>query len=116
MNTFEFPVVAITSALSITIVRYVLCRLEKYMINKEFLFYLRLIKRLMILELETTSPYSRAWLLRPASLELFLELSFYRVSLLKKFDSEGCCVLVFGLLRSPKASMQPSGRAQITFR
>ena len=48
MNKFEFPVVAITPALSITIVRYVLCRLEKYMINKEFLFWLRLIKRLMI--------------------------------------------------------------------
>ena len=29
----------------------------------------------------------------------------YRVFHLKKFDSGGCCELVFGLLRSPKASM-----------
>ena len=40
----------------------------------------------------------------------------YRVFLLKKLSSEGCCELVFELLRSQKASMWPQGQAQITFR
>ena len=40
----------------------------------------------------------------------------YRVILLKKYDSEGCCELVFGLLRSRKASMLPQGKEQIAYR
>ena len=34
-----------------------------------------------------------------------VKVNTYRVFLLKKLSSESCCELVFGLLRSPKASM-----------
>ena len=40
----------------------------------------------------------------------------YSVFFLIRPQKRGCCELVFGLLRSPMASMSPQDRAQITFR
>ena len=52
-----------------------------------------------------------AWAQRSVS---FLSL-YYRVIFLIVHQEQGCCELIFALLRSPKASMCPQDRAQITF-
>ena len=68
-------------------------------------------KVLIFPEIEIAHPKSNAciWDLERSFAKI--QKPTYRVILLKKFDSEGCCELVFGLLRSPKASMYVTPRS-----